>query len=473
MDRDDPALPDISFGFPSDVPIQLDTSFVAMIHDAARESRDLTMAVGEAEAAEDEVPTEDDEAAADAVTATPTPSVPPSVAVSISGPPTDHSIPDTLSNLTNAVQSHEARLNKLENPSFCPSTASVSASFAATQAHEECIERHDHMDMRVTELESRLGEVERAQMNNDNDTATVTASSVVSVSASGAPLSTTASIVSRTPRTTSATDPAILNQLEALQERVSLLQQAALPSPSRPWQIEVVFLPFPLKGIWVEPSQFGSSGTIASANAAQRRQRGTTPSIGDADGEDEWMQTTLRADTPRLLPRACMPGRDIERRLRSRGLVQTVTVRGADAHSLHMAMVTAFGPLLRQMSSNNTTAANKSHRRSSSVSVVSQFLGLQQSWVPLRKVHKESRLRLLKRSEMLTPAVWDVGFMTASVVMKASGLHRLFVTQPGAYLQNRDAYTHGWSWQRLLRLISVFVAASDQQSTPSSFTVAL
>lgn len=563
--HDDQALPDISFGFPSDVPAHLDSSFVAMITDAARESRDLIMAAAEAaeaEAAEDEVATEDDEAPeapADIAPVLPALPAPPSVAASMAGPPADHSIPDTLSwgpygmsargdalvaaaeslptsnphaallppsqqpppstttttsytsqvrymrpfagkglqtltqaapesvpsgsplrqlleqqsassaarplgpeSLTNAVQAHEARLNKLENPSFCASSSSVSASFAATQAHEECLERHDQMDLRVTELESRFSDFEKYHVNSDNDAATVTASSIVSVSASDAPLSTTTSMASRTSRSALVTDPAILSQLQALQEHVSLLQQQALPSPSRPWLLEVVFLPFPLKGVWVEAVQFGATEAVAAAAAAQRRQAGSAPSNNsNTDGDDEWTQPAQRADTPRLLPRACKPGRNIDRRLRSRGLVQTLTVRGADARSLQMAMATAFGPVMRSMSSNNSAAARQ-ERRSSLSSATSQFLALQQPWVPLRKVHKDSRLRFLTRSEMLTPAIWDASFMTASVVMKApGGLHRLYVTQPNAYLQNRQAYAHGCSWQQLHEMPQVQVALGD------------
>ncbi|KIH86965.1 hypothetical protein SPBR_08081 [Sporothrix brasiliensis 5110] len=560
---DDQALPDISFGFPSDVPVHLDSSFVAMITDAARESRALTMVDAAAEVGDDEVATEDDEALeAPEATLESTPvrpalPAPLSGAASIAGPPADYSIPDTLSwgpynlsargeapaaaaesnptsnphagllppsqqpppstttttsytsqirymrpfagkglqtltqavslpalpgsppgqpseqhsstsafrplgpeSLTNAVQAHEARLNKLENPSFSASASSVSASFAAHQAHEECIERADQTDLRVTELESRLDEVER-QVNNDNDAATVTASSVVSASTSGAPLSTTTSMNSRTSRPAAVTDPAILSQLQALQERVSLLQQQALPSISRPWLLEVVFLPFPLKGVWVEAVQFGATEAVAAAAAAQRRQTGAVPSSsGNADGDDEWTTPAQRADTPRLLPRACIPGRNIDRRLRSRGLVQTLTVRGADARSLQTAMATAFGPILRHMRANDTADARRERRVTSSAT--SQFLALQQPWVPLRKVHKDSRLRFLTRSEMLTPAIWDARFLIASVVMKASGgKHRLYVTQPDAYLQTRRAYNNGLSWQQLRELPQVQVDLGD------------
>ncbi|CAK7270550.1 hypothetical protein SEPCBS119000_004146 [Sporothrix epigloea] len=521
MDCDELALPEISFGFPSHAPAHLDTSFVAMLRDAARESRDITMATAEAVAPEDEVPTEDEEAVADVAVITPTLPPPPSVLPPGMGPPPDHLIPDTLSwgacgmpghgetstslaGSINVSHSHPRphlpqqappsiatttsftsqsrymrpfagrglqtltqvkpgpastvsgpflrasqeqnaaaasvrplglgtnatvtqpcmnNLRRHEDLSFCASTTSISASIYATQAHEDCVERYDQMDMRVTELESRLGEVERCQTNIDNDTTTVTAGSFASASASEASSSRIVNATCRTPKVAPTADP---------------------------FMLKVVFLPFPLKGIWVEAGQFGPTEAVASAAAAQRSQR--SASTGDTDGEDEWKQKTGRSAAPRLLPRACVPDRDIHCRLRSRGLVQAVSVHGPDAHSLHMAMVAAFSSLLRIMSSNNTSAVNVGRRRSSSTSLVQQFLGLQQPWVPLRKVHKDSRLRLLKCSEMLTPALWDVNFMKAGVIMKAAGLHRLFVTQPGAYLQNRNAYTHGWSWQRLREL---------------------
>ncbi|CAK7562777.1 MAG: hypothetical protein SEPTF4163_000630 [Sporothrix epigloea] len=547
MDCDDPALPKISFGFLSNVPVDLDTSLVAVSRGAAQKGNNFINTKAEAEVAEDEVATEDEEAAADVDMVTPIVPPPLSILASVSGPSADHLVPDTLSwdpygmpvrneapvSMSSSIQTthnhpgpplpkqpppsvatttsfssqshymrpfagrglqtltqvqhepapalsgsslralpgkkaatssfralepgsiHMTRLNKPENRSFCASTISIPASSVVTQNHEECIERYDHMDMRVTELESRLGEVERYQSRNDNDTSTVVTGSIMSASTSEASLSRIASAACCTPSAAMTTDPCVLSELRALQEHVSLLQQAALPTPSQPWLIEVVYLPFPLKGIWVEAGQFGPSEAVASAAAVQRRQRWATPTSVDYDGEDEWKQMAELPETPWLLPRACVPDRDIDRRLRSRGLVQKVSVRGPDAHSLHMAMVAAFGSLLRLMSSKNATAASKDPGRSSSISLVSQFLGLQQSWVPLRKVHKESRLRLLKRSEMLTPALWNANFIKASVIMKATGLHRLFVTQPGAYLQNRDAYTSACSWQKLRELPQV------------------
>ena len=62
------------------------------------------------------------------------------------------------------------------------------------------------------------------------------------------------------------------------------------------------------------------------------------------------------------------------------------------------------------------------------------FLGLQQLWVPLHKIYKDLRLRLLSPAEMLTPTLWDVYFLT-SIAMKATGNQNLYVTQPEAYLQ--------------------------------------
>ncbi|OAA54784.1 hypothetical protein SPI_08655 [Niveomyces insectorum RCEF 264] len=447
---------------------------------------------------------------------------------------------EALESLSSVVQAHDLRLEKLENPSF---------SFFP--GHEECQDKHDHADLRVTELESRVDEVER-RLNNNDEASTVAGGSIVfsrrrllgrdddATTASVVSMATdaTTSIASRVSvaaeaaataaRTLSSAErEEIFGQLQALHAQVSLLQATSLPSHNKPWQLEVVFLPFPLKGIWVEAGQFPTTD-VAAAAAAQRRQSGGGQRMGAGQGEehhntgwedgnhhndDEWTQTpetTSRRtpdpglpgawsgsadwatdypaappplDAPRLLPRAPVPGRVIDSRLRNGGLVKTLSVRGADARSLQTAMYAAFGHVFQAMAtSSSSTRSSSSHtafchsygstkpRSSSSLrhtasapsmdNLQAQFLGLQQPWVPLRKVHKDSRLRFLTRAEMLTPAVWDAAFLMSGVVMKASGLHRLYVTQPDAYLQDRHAYKCGWSWQRIRELNRVSDVAS-------------
>ncbi|KAI6780938.1 uncharacterized protein J7T54_003080 [Emericellopsis cladophorae] len=96
----------------------------------------------------------------------------------------------------------------------------------------------------------------------------------------------------------------------------------------------------------------------------------------------------------------------------------------------------------------------------------SQFLGLQSSWIPLRKVHKDSRLRFLTPAEMLNPTVWDVQFLN-SVMMRASE-PRLFITHPDAYLQDFQSYETGWTWQRVRELTRVYTENESSQQVPEA-----
>ncbi|EFX02732.1 hypothetical protein CMQ_2661 [Grosmannia clavigera kw1407] len=415
-----------------------------------------------------------------------------------------------LQSLVGAVQAHEQRLDKLEN-----------VSFSVPSGQEDWSDRHDHMDMRVTELESRVDEVEKRLTSNDetasgvdgsigfsrrrllgrdDDATTVSAVSMAATDVTTSMTSSSSGIIGESD---------VRSQIQALQAQVSFLQTSALPTYNSLWELEVVFLPFPLKGVWVEASQFPTTAAVAAAAAAQRRQSGgyryqpgqseddewtqmpntlsrqtpdaQSPSLeGNALWTSDWPDYSATSDAPRLLPRACAPGRVIDNRLRSCGLVQTLSVRGTDARSLKLAMATAFGSVFRAMaqgaSSERRAERSKVGKGDTSGSVSSvpspeelqaRFLGLQQPWVPLRKIHKDSRLRFLTCAEMLTPTLWDAPFLTSSVVMKATGRHRLYVTHPDAYMQDRHAYRCGWSWQRL-RQISVTAATMAPGSSSSS-----
>ncbi|KAK4188028.1 hypothetical protein QBC35DRAFT_383523 [Podospora australis] len=358
---------------------------------------------------------------------------------------TRRSLPDidstTYKKLADQVDSHEQRIDRLETTSF------------SVAGHEECHDKHDHIDMRVTELESRVEEVEKIL----NDSGSVIGSRR---RLDGTADDATASVVSVSTNATIQVSNRVevYNQLQQLQAQVSALQASALPSYNKPWELEVVFLPFPLKGIWMEMKDF----------PAQRR------SIGDL----EWtqMQNTISRATPDpqspkfaewpgqssesnwLLPRAFVQGRTIDQRLRSRGLIKTVMVRGADARSVQLAIHDAFAEILR--------ASGGARSDYSPNSPLNEFLGLRQAWVPLRKLHKDSRLRFLTPAEMATPALWDFTFLVSSVIMKATGVNRLYITQPEAYLQDHPlgytALDAGWTWQKLREMSRVY---PDSQST--------
>lgn len=351
---------------------------------------------------------------------------------------------DEMRQLSDTVQSHEQRLDRLENPS-------VSAA-----GHDVCDDRHEHSDLRITELESRVEEVEK--MINDSSSqisnrlrhpgVNESISSTVSVSTVGSEC-----IASRAE---------LYSQLQALKSQLSQLQGlSSFPSYTRPWDVEVVFLPFPLKNVWVESNDFASQALPGiNAEPDPWTQLPSSSSTTDPHSPDfsDWAGPDSESEW--LLPRACAPNRTIEQRLRSRGLVKNVSVRSPDARGVHQAISEAFGTLFRtfsRMQANVHHGSTQHHR-------VTKFLGLQSPWVPLRKIHKDARLRFLSPPEMVTPVTWDVPFLRSSVVMKATGVQRLYITHPEAYLQDQGAYDNGWNWQRLRELSRVYADSQSQNS---------
>lgn len=355
---------------------------------------------------------------------------------------------ENLENLTGTVESHERRLERIETGSIYET------------AHEECSEKHDMADLRVTELEVRMDEVEKRL--NDDGTSVISSRRTTqrdddaTISVVSGPSDGTALAVDRS---------ALHGQLEVLQTRVNHLEASCSPSYSSPWELEVVFLPYPLKGIWQDANDFKTprlSGGRDELTQLPNSNSRATPDPQTLAAYDEWVSQ----DSGWLMPRACVPGRMIDQRLKSRGLVKTVSVRGGDARSVQVAVCSAFETIFRSIPS-------PASLRSPYVSDgrVDRFLGLQQSWVPLRKVHKDSRLRFLSPAELLTPAIWNCTFLRDSVVMKATGIHRLYITQPDAYLQDSQILENqsgnlGWSWQRLRELPRVY-AESQGSSTGS------
>lgn len=338
---------------------------------------------------------------------------------------------EALQNLTDIVGAHSQRLDKLETVSF------------SDNAHEECSDKYEFMDLRVIELESKMEDIEKRVLDNDStdrhlDDAT-TPSEDVSVTSS------TASRPSYTQE--------VYSQLQSLQAQVDQLH-SVIPSWNHAWEVEVVFLPFPLGRLWQPVHQFK-----------------TDPNI---DNEDDWTQLPMTLSTSRsraqspfledwpahnrevdwLLPRACSDKGVADWRLRSRGLVKKIVVKDPDARSVSIAMLAAFGNVFRDM---QMYARPQSPR-----SKASKYMGLQSPWVPLRKIHKDSRLRFLGPEEMLTPALWDVQFLNS--VMMRSSEPRLFVTHPDAYLQTHEAYESSWTWTRLQEMPPAYDVTESQEA---------
>ncbi|RFU32313.1 hypothetical protein B7463_g4042, partial [Scytalidium lignicola] len=344
----------------------------------------------------------------------------------------------------NQVQNHEQRLDLLENASF--SNAGI----------DDLQEKIDQMDAHIVELESKLEEIERsntAAMNDHNSISSRTDGSFNS----GVTVTSSAMMLSAIDRMDFS------SRIEALEAEIQDLQAAAQPSYTRPWEVEVVFLPFGshLMGIWSpdhpnKPPSRPNSGTPDgwtqsqqnSLAAAQARLTALNESITWEDA------STTGGDQCNtwLMPRACGWRSKVDERLRSRGLVKCIQIRGPDARDVQAAMLSAFGDLLTIV---NGQSSGK-HVTPPIPDSLSGYLGLQASWVPLRKVHKDSRLRFLDPSEMVTPALWTVPFLASSVAMRTSGTRRLYVTHRDSYIQHLGSAATEWTWQKLRELPRVY-----------------
>ncbi|KAG5927005.1 hypothetical protein E4U53_002939 [Claviceps sorghi] len=336
---------------------------------------------------------------------------------------------ETLRSLYDNICSHEARLDRLETVSF------------SAHGHEDCSDKHDHMDLRVTDLEQRMDGVEKTLAQSAQVTDVRDDDGTTSVASAGA-------------STASRLNPdEIMEHISNLQARVTHMQ-SFLPSHSFSWVVEVVFLPFPLNRLWQSMSQFKSDHAVSSDDWTQMPM--TSSSINARSQSpfavgDDWV--TRKREAEWLYPRACGDKSTQDRRLRSRGLIQMVSFCDPDAKSVQTAIHKAFEPEFRTM--------GIAPRRDASNPLVSKYLALQETWIPLRKVHKDSRLRFLSAAELLTPASWDVNFLH-SVTMKAVQ-PRLFITHPDAYIQDYGAYETGWTWQRIRDMEEVCADVTESQ----------
>ncbi|KAK3352013.1 hypothetical protein B0H65DRAFT_421111 [Neurospora tetraspora] len=348
-------------------------------------------------------------------------------------------VKDDVKQLSDVVNLQEQRIDRLENTSF------------SVIGHDECYDKHEHTDLRVTDLEYRVDELEKIS----NDNASVAGASVVSAASNS---------------TVRSSQKVTLSQFQALQAQISELQATSLPTYNKPWDLEVVFLPFPLKGIWVDARKIfdrrQSMGPDEDWTQLPNTLSRATPDPHDP-GFSEW--PGQYPDSGWLLPKAFANGRMIDQRLRSRGFIKTVQVRGPDARDVQLAIHKAFGNVL-EPSSHLIYHSGKAAPESP----LNEFLGLRQDWVPLRKIHRDNRLRFLAPAEMATPALWGFTFLMSSVVMKAPktiGTHRLYITQPEAYIQDyimgNRALMPGWTWQRIRELSRVYPEKHDPEETCS------
>jgi hypothetical protein len=330
-------------------------------------------------------------------------------------------VPPTLDTI---VQHHEHRIDLLEN---------ASGSYAGVQ---EVQEKFDLVDERMGEVETRVEELEKSQAAL-NDMTNSSFRRLLQNADNGSVISDTAS-----ERISAAIDRTeIFGRLETVESQVAQVQ----PSYKNPWVAEVVFLPFgtDMKGIWFThhdfPSQRSQRNSLVDDQTQQSRFE-RARSVGHRTWEDlHWRHGK---ENKTMVARACGRGSKVEERLRSRGLVKTMVVRGPHFRDVDFAIREAFGGL---------PGILPSHHEEADYHIptdLARFDGLHSPWIPFRKLHKDSKLQFLDPSELVTPAVWTASFLS-SVAMRATGNHRLFLTQREGYIQSSHSQDEHWTWAKL------------------------
>lgn len=318
---------------------------------------------------------------------------------------------------------------------------------------EELQERFDLVDGRLLDLEQWRNEHEKLHTSPEPDgatsskrrrllpTGTNSFSSDISFDSNAA--AQTEAMVLATLASNSVTNP----RIEALEDRIADLEDSALPSYTRPWQVQVVLLPWgrELRGIWFSSTQ-ATQHSIRSTTQIPEEWTGASsaPKLSfQSSTSAAWTTESIQAWANEahdwLSPKACGPTGRVFNRLASRGLVRDVTLTASDARHILDKIADAFGIAVEMDSGSESEETNR-------------YQALRERFIPLRKVRKSARLRFLNPAEMVTSATWTASFLDSSVFMKVTdGQRRLYITTPEAYTQPA---AEGLSWKKIQDLPS-------------------
>lgn len=235
-------------------------------------------------------------------------------------------------------------------------------------------------------------------------------------------------------------------RLDALENRITDLENTSLPSLARPWAVQVVILPFgrQLSGIWFSSSE-STQQSRRTATQASEEWPGPTlqftakSSFNADDNTGAWTTRSIEAWARRtedefLSAKACGPSGTVFKRLESRGLVQDIVLTSPDALHFSKQIALAFGNVLGERAACDG---------------LDRFRGLRESFIPLRKVRQSSRLRFLTKAEMVTSAIWNASMLESVFMRVHDGQRRLYMTTPEAYTQ---PLSPGWTWPSLRNL---------------------
>lgn len=369
-----------------------------------------------------------------------------------------HNLLNSIPNVANTMRDLGSRLDMLENGSF---------NYVQPEEFNQTLSMYDD---RLVELEYRMDEHDKHHQAIDADHGSTSVARRRFDNVTGS-FDSNHSVQSTT---SSALILAAMDrkdtgmELGNIKDRLDLLESTALPTTFQPWEVEVILIPWgrDLRGIWYSPdepmhnlSRITTQDTedwtqtrnsrLGQAQASTRDTDSSPPrGLVISDDESGWSSQAISdwasgSADDWLFPKACGSNTVVYKRLQSRGFVRNVTLKGASARDLQATLSHAFSDLLEHLSYTNQDGD----------AVVAAYPGLRASFVPLRKMHKESKLRFLGPAEMLNSALWSAQFLASGVMMRVSGgKKRLYVTQREAYIQHSDDLGSTWTWQELRQL---------------------
>ncbi|KAJ4303517.1 hypothetical protein N0V90_002413 [Kalmusia sp. IMI 367209] len=402
--------------------------------------------------------------------------------------PSLYNLLNSIPNVANTLRELNDRLSLLEsNNSF-------------NYVHPDDVqERFDYVDSRLLHLETRMDDHDSLHQTIDADSSSHSLSRRRIATVSGS-FQSNRSLESTT---SSALILAAIDrketetQISDIKDRLDVLETFAMPPTlTNPWEVEIVLLPWgrDLRGIWFSPEEPmhnpSNPTTQDSEEWTQARSsmlgQGRTPlSLRDTDSsplpaarhssrsshpfsdtESGWSSQAIEdwatgLTNELLSPKACKSTNLVYKRLKSRGLVKDITIRSASARDIQASLSYAFKDMLEHLK----------YTDKDEEPTVSSYPALRASFIPLRKVRHDSRLRFLTPAEMSSAALWSAQFLASDIIMHVTGgKKRLYVTQREAYIQSPDQMGSSWTWQELRQLprvrpdVNVETEGADEQS---------
>lgn len=366
----------------------------------------------------------------------------------VSTPTPQHQQPEALHatnhllsrDVENMLQSYGRRLDVLETLSF--SHVPV----------EEVQDKFEHFDDRLLDFEQWRSERDQEREQEATDRASDDARDSgskrrrllpdqLSFSSSGSFDSAAAMHTEAAVLATVATNLELEPRFEALENRMMDLENSAMPSFVRPWEVQVVLLPWgsELRGIWFTSSDATQQ---SQRSALQSSTEWTGPKLApkvsfQSSASTAWTTESIEAWAEDaqdwLSPKACGPAGDVFQRLASRGLVRDLTFTSSTSKHIWDTITTAFRRVLPE-------------KPPADSDLLDQYQGLSTRFLPLRKVRKSTRLRFLNPAEMVTSASWNAELLESAMMKVNDGQRRLYITTPHAYLQNGP---NKWTWKTL------------------------